>query len=176
MLFRFITNTIFILFFVLNSQLVFAHPPIEVLYDNISEKREIELEIGNEYKVIGSESEVLVGIQKILYFTSIQEEFGYSPTNEIFIDQPFDDRFFYGLEVEVPMFRDNIFVVSEVTGEFDPSFSEKPIYSKTGVVYEVNDQVAFDCGFEVGVNDPESSKAIIFGITFTFQQIILSSK
>ncbi len=167
MLFRLITNTIYILFIVLNFQLVFAHPTSEVLYDNISEKREIELEIRNENKLIGSESEVLVGIQKVLYLTSIMEEFGYSPTKEIFIDRPFDEMFTYGLEIEFPKFRENIVAVSEIGGEYAVYENERPIYHRTSFVYEANNQIAFDCGFEIGLYDAESSKAIILGITLS---------
>ncbi|GJM15766.1 MAG: hypothetical protein DHS20C13_10930 [Thermodesulfobacteriota bacterium] len=168
MLFKIIIHTIFLLFIVLNSQLVFAHSSTEGVYDYISEKVEVELETGIEYRVIGSESDVLLGLEKILFITPIQEEFGYSPTSKIFIDQPFDEMFYYGLEIEVPTFRKNTAVVSEVAGEFAEYDTEKPIYHKTSFVYEANDQIAIDCGFEIGLYHAESSKAILIGIAFTY--------
>lgn len=169
MLFRIISSTIFILFITLYSQLAFAHSTTELSHNSLYERRDIELEKGNKHRLIGSESDVLIRLQKILFFTPIQEEFGYSPTSELIIDQPFDDLFYYGLEIEVPTFRENIAVVSEITGEFAEYDTEKPIYHKTSFVYEANDQLAIDCGFEVGLYDAESSKSIVFGLTISIQ-------
>jgi len=169
MLFRLQIYRIFWFFLILNAQLVIAHPPLVTEDANISEKGDIALEIGNEDRGIGSESGVLIGFQHILYFTSIKANLGYSPSNDLVIDQIFDDSFFYGLEIDFPILREGFILGTEITGEFGISDSEKPLLSRTSLVYELNNQVVIDGGFEIGLNDTESSKTIILSVTFAFE-------
>ena len=168
MLFQLRIFTICWLLLILNSQLVLADPPIFAEDANILGNGDIELEIVNEDQEFETELGVLIGFQEIFSFTSIKANLGYAHSNDLIIDRTFDNRFLYGFEIEFPIIRENFVVVSELSGELGLSDNEKPLLSQTGIVYEVNDQIAFDCGFEVGVNDAESSKAIILGIALSY--------
>lgn len=111
---------------------------------------------------------ILVGLGKHFSFTSINANVGYFATNDPVQDVTFQNRFFYGLQIDFPLFRDDLLVGTEITGDFATSNNEEAIFSRSGFVYEVNEHIALDAGFEFGLRDAESAKTVIAGVTLAF--------
>ena len=155
--------TIAILIF--NLQQVYAYIPYVLLDENASTELEFNIENIYDAQEIEFQSLVLDTLQRAFFMKSLQEEFAYVPTNKIFIDQSFDNMFFYGIELELPTLIENIKLLTSIEGEYANYDIEKSIYSNSGISYEFNDQFAVDCIFEAGVYDAESSKSVLFGTT-----------
>ena len=123
---------------------------------------------GDEDKGLGSEDfefGVLVGLQKNISPASVKANIGYFATNDPITDQTFDDRFFYGFEIDFNILNEFI-IGTEITGEFETTNNLNPVFSLTGIVYKLNDKLSLDAGFQIGINDTDSSKTIIFGLTW----------
>jgi len=111
---------------------------------------------------------ILVGLGKHFSFTSINANVGYFSTNDPVTDETFQNRFFYGLQIDFPLFRDDLLIGTEITGDLATSNNEKPIFTRSGFVYEITEHIALDAGFEFGLRDAESAKTVIVGATLAF--------
>lgn len=107
------------------------------------------------------ELEHLLGLEKQLSFMSIQTNIGYITTYDQISDQGFDHSLIYGLEIEFPLFLEKIICGTDIKGDFAGPNNEYPVFIKTSLVYELNDRIAIDGGFEFDLNDPEIASMII---------------
>ena len=111
---------------------------------------------------------ILLGLGKHFSFTTINTNIGYFATNDPVTDETFQNRFFYGVEIDFPLIGDDLLVGTEITGDFATSNNEEPIFTRSGLVYQLNEHIALDAGFEYGIRDAESAKTVIAGATIAF--------
>jgi hypothetical protein len=125
---------------------------------------------GNEDKGLGGgqiELGVLMALETTFWRITGRGNIGYLATNDPTFDQNFEDRFFYGLQIDFPFFIDRILVGSEITGEFG-SGDGNPLFSLTGLAVEIAENIVLDGAVEFGMRDADSSITVIFGVTFGF--------
>ena len=125
---------------------------------------------GDEDKGLGSgeiESGFLLVVEETFWNLAGRGNVGYFATNDPASDEDFTDRFFYGVQMDFPLFSEKLRLGSEITGEFGQG-EETPLFTLTGLVFQITDDIGLNGGVELGLKDAYSSVTVIFGLTFGF--------
>ena len=146
-----------------------------VLYDNdlfpdMVIRPSVLIPTGDEDKGTGSgqiELGILLVIEKTFWKVASRANLGYFSTNDPTFDENFEDRFFYGFQIDFPLFIEKLRLGSELTGQF-ASGEGSPLFSLTGLVFQITESIVLDGGVELGLKDAGSAVTAIVGITFGF--------
>ena len=125
---------------------------------------------GDEDKGTGSgqiELGILLVLEETFWKVAARANLGYLASNDPTFDENFEDRFFYGFQVDFPLFIERLRLGSELTGQF-ASGEGSPLFSLTGLVFQITENIVFDAGVELGLIDASSAVTAIAGITFGF--------
>ena len=128
---------------------------------------------GDEDKGTGSgqiELGILLVLEETFWKVAARANLGYLASNDPTFDENFEDRFFYGFQVDFPLFIERLRLGSELTGQF-ASGEGSPLFSLTGLVFQITENIVFDAGVELGLKDAGSAVTAIVGITFGFNPI-----
>ncbi len=131
----------------------------------------VSIPTGDEDKGLGSgsiELGILLAIEKQLLGINCRANIGYFSSNDPTFDENFEDRFFYGAQIDFPLFIDRLRVGTELTGEFGENVGS-PLFSLTGLVFEITEYIFFDAGVELGLKDAASAVTVIAGLSFGFK-------
>jgi len=140
------------------------------LFPDMVIRPSILIPTGDEDKGTGSgqiELGILLVIEKTFWKVAARANLGYLASNDPTLDQNFEDRFFYGVQADVPLFTERLSFGTELTGEFGENVGA-PLFSLTGFVFEITENVVLDAGVELGLKDAASAVTAIVGITFGF--------
>jgi hypothetical protein len=124
---------------------------------------------GNEDEGLGSgelELGLLLAVEKNLWRFIGRANIGYFATNIPVVDENFEDRFFYGFEVDLPL-SERLLLGQELTGAFG-SGDKNTLFTLTGFVFTVTEAVAFNLGLEFGLRGVQSAVTGIAGVTFSY--------
>ena len=149
-----------------------------VLYDNdlfpdMVIRPSVLFPTGDEDKGTGSgqiELGILLVIEKTFWEVAGRANLGYFASNDPSFDENFEDRFFYGAQADVPLFTERLRFGTEFTGEFGENVGAS-LFSLTGFIFEITENIVFDAGVELGLKDAGSAVTAIVGITFGFNPI-----
>jgi hypothetical protein len=83
------------------------------------------------------------------------------------LDDDYEDNFFYGFQIDFPLFTERLRLGSELTGVFG-SDGANPLFNLTGLVFQITDTIGINGGVEFGLKDAQSSVTGIVGVTFGF--------
>jgi len=125
---------------------------------------------GDEDKGLGTgniELGLLLAIEKHFWKLAGRANLGYFASNDPSFDENFEDRFFYGAQADVPLFTERLRFGTEFTGEFCENVGAS-LFSLTGFIFEITENIVFDAGVELGLIDASSVVTAIAGITFGF--------
>ena len=125
---------------------------------------------GDEDKGLGTgniELGLLLAIEKHFWKLAGRANLGYFASNDPSFDENFEDRFFYGAQADVPLFTERLRFGTEFTGEFGENVGAS-LFSLTGFIFEITENIVFDAGVELGLIDASSAVTAIAGITFGF--------
>jgi len=125
---------------------------------------------GDEDKGLGSgniQLGLLLVLEKNFWKVGGRANIGYFASNDPTLDQNFEDRFFYGVQADVPLFTERLSFGTELTGQFGESVGA-PLFSLTGLVFQITENIVLDGGVELGLKDAGSAVTAIVGITFGF--------
>ena len=128
---------------------------------------------GDEDKGLGTgniELGLLLAIEKHFWKLAGRANIGYFASNDPAFDENFEDRFFYGAQADVPLFTERLRFGTEFTGEFGENVGAS-LFSLTGFIFEITENIVFDAGVELGLKDAGSAVTAIVGITFGFNPI-----
>ena len=140
------------------------------LFPDMVIRPSILIPTGDEDKGTGSgqiELGILLVLEKAFWKVAARANLGYFASNDPTLDQNFEDRFFYGVQADVPLFTERLSFGTELTGEFGENVGA-PLFSLTGFVFEITENVVLDAGVELGLKDAASAVTAIVGITFGF--------
>ena len=146
-----------------------------VLYDNdlfpdMVIRPSVLIPTGDEDRGTGSgqiELGILLVLEKTFWKVGSRANIGYLASNDPTFDENFEDRFFYGVQADVPLFTERLRFGSEITGQF-ASGEGSPLFSLTGLVFQVTENIVLDGGVELGLKNAGSAVTVIVGITFGF--------
>ena len=128
---------------------------------------------GGEDKGLGTgniELGLLLAIEKHFWKLAGRANIGYLASSDPSFDENFEDRFFYGAQADVPLFTERLRFGTELTGEFGENVGAS-LFSLTGFIFEITENIVFDTGVELGLKDAGSAVRAIVGITFGFNPI-----
>jgi hypothetical protein len=126
---------------------------------------------GDEDKGLGSgdlELGMLLAVEEKFWLPVARANIGYLANNDPTFDRDFEDRFFYGFQLDIPLFHDRLILGSELTGESGRDRGGNPLFSLTGLALEINENLVVDAGLEFGLKDAQSSVTVIVGVTIGF--------
>ncbi len=109
----------------------------------------------------------LIALEKHFWKLAGRANIGYLASNDPTLDQNFEDRFFYGVQTDVPLFTERLRFGTELTGEFGENVGA-PLFSLTGLAFEISENIVFVAGVELGLKDADSAVTAIVGITFGY--------
>lgn len=112
------------------------------------------------------ELEHVLGLRKHLPFMSLQASIGYITLNDQISEQRFEHNFTYGLEMEMPLFIEEIIYSLELSGDLNTPDDEYPAIIRTSAGYAPISGIAIEWGLELGINDPEITN-VILGLNFS---------
>jgi len=146
-----------------------------VLYDNylfpdMGLRPSVLFPTGDEDKGTGSgqiELGILLVIEKTFWEVAGRANLGYFASNDPTFDENFEDRFFYGVQIDFPLFIEELSLGTELTGQF-ASGEGSQLFSLTGLVFQITENIVLDGGVELGLKDAGSAVTAIVGITFGF--------
>lgn len=146
-----------------------------VLYDNdlfpeMVIRPSVLIPTGDEDKGLGSgniQLGLLLVLEKNFWKVGGRANIGYFASNDPTFDENFEDRFFYGVQVDFPLFIERLRLGTELTGQFGENVGA-PLFSLTGLIFEITENIVLDAGVEFGLKDAGSAVTAIVGITFGF--------
>ncbi len=128
----------------------------------------ISIPTGDEVKGLGlgeTKLGILLAVEKdFLDKLDARANLGYFAVN---LDDDYEDNFFYGFQIDFPIYGEKLRLGSELTGVFG-SEGTNPLFSLTGFVFQINDTVGLNGALEFGLKDAQSSVTGIVGVTFGF--------
>ncbi|MGH7802583.1 MAG: transporter [Thermodesulfobacteriota bacterium] len=140
------------------------------LFPDMVIRPSVLLPTGDEDKGTGSgqiELGILLVIEKTFWIVAARANMGYLASNDPTFDKNFEDRFFYGVQIDFPLYIEKLSLGSELTGQF-ASGEGSPLFSLTGLVFQITKNIVLDGGVELGLKDAGSAVTAIVGITFGF--------
>ena len=143
---------------------------VDDLFPDMVIRPSVLLPTGDEDKGTGSgqiELGILLVIEKTFWKVAARANLGYFASNDPTFDENFEDRFFYGVQIDFPLFIEKLRLGSELTGQF-ASGAGSPLFSLTGLVFQITENIVLDGGVELGLKDAASAVTAIVGITFGF--------
>ena len=143
---------------------------VDDLFPDMVIRPSVLLPTGDEDKGTGSgqiELGILLVIEKTFWKFAARANLGYLASNDPTFDENFEDRFFYGFQIDLPLFIEKLSLGTELTGQF-ASGEGSPLFSLTGLVFQITENIVLDGGVELGLKDAGSAVTAIVGITFGF--------
>ncbi len=149
-----------------------------VLYDNdlfpeMVIRPSVLIPTGDEDKGLGTgkiQPGLLLVLEKNFWKVGGRANIGYFASNDPTFDENFEDQFFYGVQIDFPLFIERLRLGTELTGQFGENVGA-PLFSLTGFIFNITDNIVFDAGVELGLKDAASAVTAIVGITFGFSLI-----
>jgi len=140
------------------------------LFPDMVIRPSILIPTGDEDKGTGSgqiELGILLVLEKAFWKVAARANLGYFASNDPTFGENFDDRFFYGFQIDFPLFIEKLSLGTELTGQFASS-EGSPLFSLTGLVFQITENIVLDGGVELGLKDADSAITVIVGLTFGF--------
>jgi hypothetical protein len=125
---------------------------------------------GDEDKGLGTgqiQVGMLLALEKHFWKLTGRANIGYLASNDPTFDQNFENRFFYGVQVDFPLFIERLRLGTELTGEFGENTGAS-LFSLTGFIFQITDNIVLDAGVELGLRDAASTVVAIAGISFGY--------
>jgi hypothetical protein len=125
---------------------------------------------GDEAKGLGSgniQLGILLAIEKQLLDVNCRANIGYFASNDPTFDENFEDLFFYGVQIDFPLFIDRLRLGTELTGQFGENVGA-PLFSLTGFIFQITNNIVLDAGVELGLKDAASAVTALVGLSFGF--------
>jgi hypothetical protein len=134
---------------------------------------------GDEAKGLGGgkiQFGILLVLEKHFWKVAGRANFGHFASNETTFNENFVNQFFYGVQIDFPVFTDRLRLGTELTGEFGEDIGA-PLFSLTGFIFQITNDIVLDAGVELGLNDAgvelgvkqtASQVTVITGLSFGF--------
>jgi hypothetical protein len=134
---------------------------------------------GDEAKGLGGgkiQLGILLVLEKQFWKVAGRANFGHFASNETTFNENFVNQFFYGVQIDFPVFTDRFRLGTELTGEFGEDIGA-PLFSLTGFIFQITDNIVLDAGVEIGLSDAgvklgvkqeASQVTVITGLSFGF--------